>query len=379
MIRNLLQFLLVSVVVSHVCGQSPRAPQTALKDVYQDAFYIGAAINRAQIYGDDVRGVKIVKEHFNSITPENVLKWESVHPKPNNYDFAAPDRFVEFGQQNGLITIGHTLVWHNQTPKWVFQDDKGNPISKGALIDRMRDHIHKVVGRYKGRIKAWDVVNEALDEDGTLRQTPWLKTIGEDYIEMAFRFAHEADPKAELYYNDYSLENLPKRKGAVELIRKLKAKGVPVYGVGLQGHDNLDWPSAEQQDETVSAFKELGVKVSITELDITVLPSPTKQVTAEITATSKSTADLNPYTGGLPGSLQQKLAERYAALFKVFLKHRESIDRVTFWGVTDADSWKNDWPAKGRTDYPLLFDRNGVPKPAFEAVLGVAKTADAND
>jgi endo-1,4-beta-xylanase len=377
-IRNLLQFLLVSVMVSHVCGQSP-SPQTALKDVYQDAFYIGAAINRAQIYGDDVHGVKIVKEHFNSITPENVLKWESVHPKPNNYDFAAPDRFVEFGQQNGLITIGHTLVWHNQTPKWVFQDDKGNPISKGALIDRMRDHIHKVVGRYKGRIKAWDVVNEALDEDGTLRQTPWLKTIGEDYIEMAFRFAHEADQKAELYYNDYSLENVPKRKGAVELIRKLKAKGVPVYGVGLQGHDNLDWPSAEQQDETISAFKELGVKVSITELDITVLPSPTKQVTAEITATSESTADLNPYTGGLPGSLQQKLAERYAALFKVFLKHRESIDRVTFWGVTDADSWKNDWPAKGRTDYPLLFDRNGVPKPAFEAVLGVAKTADAND
>jgi endo-1,4-beta-xylanase len=377
-IRNLLQFLLVSVMVSHVCGQSP-SPQTALKDVYQDAFYIGAAINRAQIYGDDVHGVKIVKEHFNSITPENVLKWESVHPKPNDYDFAAPDKFVEFGQQNGLVTIGHALVWHNQTPKWVFEDDKGNPISKGALIDRMRDHIHKVVGRYKGRIKAWDVVNEALDEDGTLRQTPWLKTIGEDYIEMAFRFAHEADQKAELYYNDYSLENVPKRKGAVELIRKLKAKGVPVYGVGLQGHDNLDWPSAEQQDETISAFKELGVKVSITELDITVLPSPTKQVTAEITATSESTADLNPYTGGLPGSLQQKLAERYAALFKVFLKHRESIDRVTFWGVTDADSWKNDWPAKGRTDYPLLFDRNGVPKPAFEAVLGVAKTADAND
>jgi endo-1,4-beta-xylanase len=271
------------------------------------------------------------------------------------------------------------LVWHNQTHWWVFEDEKGNPLAREALIFRMRDHIHKVVGRYKGRIKAWDVVNEALDEDGTLRQTPWLKTIGEDYIEMAFRFAHEADQKAELYYNDYSLENVPKRKGAVELIRKLKAKGVPVYGVGLQGHDNLDWPSAEQQDETISAFKELGVKVSITELDITVLPSPTKQVTAEITATSESTADLNPYTGGLPGSLQQKLAERYAALFKVFLKHRESIDRVTFWGVTDADSWKNDWPAKGRTDYPLLFDRNGVPKPAFEAVLGVAKTADAND
>lgn len=377
MMRNFLLLLLGSVVVSHMCAQSPSS-RPALKDVYKDAFHIGAAINRAQIYGEDARGVKIVKEHFNSITPENVLKWESVHPKLDTYDFAAPDKFVEFGQRNGLVTIGHTLVWHNQTPNWVFQDDKGTPISREALINRMRDHIHKVVGRYKGRIKAWDVVNEALDEDGTLRRSPWLKIIGEDYIEMAFRYAHEADPKAELYYNDYSLENAPKRKGAVELIKKLKTKGVPVYGVGLQGHDNLDWPTAQQQDETITAFKELGVKVSITELDITVLPSPTKQVTAEITATSKSTADLNPYTEGLPDSLQQRLAERYAELFKIFLKHRESIDRVTFWGVTDADSWKNDWPAKGRTDYPLLFDRNGVPKPALEAVINVAKTAITN-
>ena len=373
MIRNLLQFFLVSVVVSHLSAQS-QSPQTALKDVYKDAFYIGAAMNHAQIYGKDSRGVNIVKEHFNSITPENVLKWESVHPKPNAYDFAAPDKFVDFGQQNGLVTIGHTLIWHNQTPKWVFEDDKGNSISREALINRMRDHIHTVVGRYRGRIKAWDVVNEALDEDGTLRQSLWMKIIGEDFIEMAFRYAHEADPKAELYYNDYSLENGPKRNGAVELIRKLKAKGVPIHGVGLQGHDTLDWPAAQQQDETITAFKEIGVKVSITELDITVLPSPTKQVTAEVSATSRSTADLNPYIGGLPGSLQQKLAERYAELFKVFFKHRETIDRVTFWGVTDADSWKNDWPVKGRTDYPLLFDRNGVPKPAFEAVVNVAKT-----
>jgi endo-1,4-beta-xylanase len=378
-IRNLLLLLLGSVVVSHVCAQPSSPQRPALKDVYKDAFYIGAAINRAQIYGEDARGVKIVKEHFNSITPENVLKWESVHPKPNTYDFAAADKFVEFGQQNGLIPIGHTLVWHNQTPKWVFEDDKGNPISREALIKRMRDHIHRVVGRYKGRIKAWDVVNEALDEDGTLRQSPWMKIIGEDYIEMAFRYAHEADPKAELYYNDYSLENAPKRKGAVELIKKLKAKAVPVYGVGLQGHDNLDWPTAEQQDEAISAFEQLGMKVSITELDITVLPSPTKQQTAEITTRAESTAELNPYKRGLPDSVQQKLSGRYAELFKVFFKHRESIDRVTFWGVTDEDSWKNDWPAKGRTDYPLLFDRNGVPKPAFEAVISVAKTANTRN
>jgi endo-1,4-beta-xylanase len=355
------------------------AQQSSLKDVFKGSFYIGTAINRAQIYGEDSRGVNIVKEQFDSISPENVLKWESVHPKPDVYDFAPSDKYVEFGAKNHMFIVGHTLVWHNQTPKWVFEDEKGNPISRKALIKRMRDHIHKVVGRYKGRIKGWDVVNEAINEDGTMRQSPWMKIIGPDYIEKAFQFAHEADPKAELYYNDFNLENEPKRNGAIALIKKLKAEDIPVKAIGLQGHDRLEWPTIEQQDATITAFEQLGVKINITELDVTVLPPATRQNTAEVTAVAESKPALNPYTDGLPDSVQQALAKRYADLFAVFLKHRKDIERVTFWGVTDADSWRNDWPARGRTDFPLLFDRNGAPKPAFDAVIRTAKAETAKN
>jgi endo-1,4-beta-xylanase len=362
---TLISFLVASLLTN-------AQPQTTLKDAYKDSFLIGAALNRAQFYEEDARGAALVKTHFNSITPENALKWESVHPRPDGYDFEAPDRYVAFGEKNGMFIVGHTLVWHNQTPRWVFQDDQGNPVDRDTLLARMRDHIHTVVGRYKGRIKGWDVVNEALNEDGTMRQTLWMKIIGEDYLAKAFEFAHEADPQCELYYNDYSLENEAKRTGAVQLIKKLKAQGVPVYGVGLQGHNNLEWPTPEQQDATIAAFAALGVKVMITELDIDVLPRATRDQGADITLNVEAQERLNPYAKGLPDSVQQALAKRYADLFSVYLKHRGIVTRVTFWGVTDGDSWKNNWPVRGRTNYPLLFDRNGQPKPAFHAVIQVA-------
>lgn len=344
------------------------ANQPALKDVFKKDFLIGAALNHNQFTGGDQRGLPIITSQFNSITPENVLKWESVHPEAGRYSFDAPDRFVAFGEKHQMFIVGHTLVWHSQTPRWVFEDGKGGPVDRETLLERMRDHIHTVVGRYKGRIKGWDVVNEAIDEDGTLRQTPWLKIIGEDYLVKAFEFAHEADPSAQLYYNDYSLENEAKRKGAVELIKKLKARGVSIYAVGLQGHDKMDWPTAQQQSETIVAFASLGVKVNITELDVDVLPRASQHRGADISLNVELRAQLNPYANGLPDSVQQALAKRYAELFEVFRKHGDVIDRVTFWGVTDGDSWLNNWPVRGRTSYPLLFDRAGQPKPAFYAV-----------
>jgi endo-1,4-beta-xylanase len=242
----------------------------------------------------------------------------------------------------------------------------------------MKDHIDTVVGRYKGKINSWDVVNEALNEDGTLRQSLWYKIIGPDFIEKAFQFAHEADPRAQLFYNDYSLENEPKRSGAIALIRKLQADGIPIAGVGIQGHDNLNWPTAEQEDASISAFAALGIKVAISELDINLLPSAGHQPTADVTLKIEQNAALNPYANGLPDSVQQALATRYADLFRVFLKHRDAVERVTFWGATDGDSWLNDWPVKGRTSYPLLFDRNGQPKPAYDAVLRVASESGAH-
>ena len=353
---------------------SPASAQTpALKDKFKESFLVGAALNPAQFTEQDTRGAALVKAQFNTITPENVLKWERVHPEPGSYSFDLPDRFVAFGEKNHMFIVGHCLLWHNQTPKWVFQDDKGNHVDRETLLKRLHDHIHTVVGRYQGRINGWDVVNEALEEDGTLRQSTWLKIIGPDYLAKAFEFAHEADPHAELYYNDYNLENEAKLKGALDLLRKLQAQGVPVTGVGIQGHYHMDSPTNEQVDAAISAFGKLGLKVMITELDVDVLPLAFKYMGADVTLSAELQPKLNPFPKALPDSMQQSLAERYGGLFGVFVKHSGTLTRVTFWGVTDGDSWLNDWPVKGRTNHPLLFDRNAQPKPAFYAVIGTAR------
>ena len=347
----------------------------SLAEVYEDAFMIGAALNPGQFTGTDAKGEALVEKHFNTITPENVMKWESIHPEPGEYDFERADQFVAFGEENDMFVVGHTLVWHNQTPDWVFEKENGAPVSRETLIERMRDHIHTVVNRYEGRVEGWDVVNEALNDDGTLRESPWLNIIGEEYLAMAFRFAREADPDAELYYNDYSLERPEKREGAVRMVRNLLEQGVPITGIGTQAHHRLasDAPSPEAQAKTLAAFADLGIDVMVTELDIAVLPRPEEHWGADITKSAELSAELNPYPDGFPASEQQKLAARYKELFEVFLDYQDAISRVTFWGVTDGDSWLNDWPIEGRTSYPLVFDRDYEPKPAFRAIVEAAR------
>jgi len=334
---------------------------------------VGAALNEAQFTAQDPARVRIITKHFNTITSENVLKWESVHPRPGQYDFAASDRYVAFGEKHRMFIVGHTLIWHSQSPDWIFQDDQGRPLDRVGLLNRMREHIQKVVGRYKGRIGGWDVVNEALNEDGSLRDSPWKKIIGDDYIQQAFLFAHAADPAAELYYNDYSLENAPKREGAAALVQKLQAAGVRITGIGTQQHLKLDWPTVAQVDDTLTRFAQLGVKVMVTELDVDVLPRANRETGADVGQRVAADPALNPYPDGLPEIMQQKLARRYGELFAVYRKHRGTLTRVTFWGVTDGDSWLNHWPVEGRTSYPLLFDRAGQPTPAFHAVTATPK------
>jgi endo-1,4-beta-xylanase len=365
--------VLATIVAGRLC--LPLHAQPTLQDAFHDSFRIGAALHQAIYTGNDAAGAALVQAQFNSITPENDLKWERIHPTPQGFEFEPADRYVEFGEKNHMFIVGHCLVWHSQTPRWVFEDAKGNPVSREELLRRMHDHIFAVVGRYRGRVNGWDVVNEALNEDGTLRQSPWQRIIGDDYIAKAFEYAHEADPKAELYYNEYSLENEAKRKGGVELIRRLLAQSIPVAAVGLQGHYHMDWPDVAVVDSTIAAFRALGVKVNITELDVDVLPQVTRTHTADVSAKAEGGANANPYVAGLPAPVQQALADRYAALFGVFLKHRDAIARVTFWGVTDRGSWLNNFPAAGRTNYPLLFDRDGKPKSAFDAVVGEARAA----
>jgi len=353
-------------------AQTGKAP-TTLKDAYKPYFKIGVAINERQFDERDPTAAAIIASQFNTISPENALKWESIHPRLDTFNFTPADHYVSFGEKNRMFIVGHCLIWHSQVPKWVFEDAEGKPLTREALLERMHDHIRTVVGRYKGRIGGWDVVNEAINDDGTMRQSPWFRIIGEDFIEKAFQYAHEADPSAELYYNDYSLENDAKRRGALALIRKLKTDGVPITGIGLQGHVKIDSPSAQKEAKTIEDFAALGIRVNISELDVDVLPRTTRSDSADVSTIAAGSAAANPYTAGLPEEQQQALARRYAELFNVFLQHHKSMGRVTLWGLSDANTWLNNFPTRGRTNYPLLFDREMKSKPAFTSVLDDAK------
>lgn len=348
------------------------AAEPVLKDVFADSFLIGAAVSQNQSDGRAPQEMAIVARHCNTITPENILKWERVHPEPQTYNFESADRLVDWGEKNGMFIVGHTLVWHQQTPGWVFQDAQGKPLDRQALLKRLKDHIDTVVGRYKGRIGGWDVVNEALEDDGSLRKTKWLEIIGPDYIEKAFEYARSADPDAELYYNDYSMYKPEHCRGAVELVRSLQEKGVEIDGIGMQGHWGFDYPTMQELTDSLTAYAQTNVPVMITEMDITVLPNALRQQGADISQNVQLRRELNPYADGLPDAIQQKLADRYGELFEVLVNPKYNVKRVTFWGVHDGNSWRNGWPVRGRTDYPLLFDRQGKPKPAFDAVVKAA-------
>ena len=374
-----LAIVLLAAAVASGCASVPKSALTpsaspTLREAYADAFLVGVAINEAQARGQDARGNPIIEAHFNSLTPENVLKWESVHPERGVYDFDAADAFVAYGEANGQFIVGHALVWHEQTGGWVFEHPDGSPLSRDELLAVMEDHISTVVGRYRGRIDAWDVVNEALADDGSLRESKWLQIIGPDFVEHAFRFAHAADPDAELYYNDYGLEKPEKRAGAVRLLQRLVNAGVPLAGVGVQTHMWMDWPTVPEMEAQILDLAPFG-PVMITELDIGVLKdfAGPDDATSEISARGAEVVGSDPYTDGLPADVQRQLAARYTESFALYYRLRDVISRVTFWGVTDGDSWRNGWPYPGRTNYPLLFDRDGQPKPAFDAVIGVAE------
>ena len=334
----------------------------ALKDLMPKGMAIGVAINQRQSDGVDTAAVDIITKQFNQISPENLLKFQPVHPAADRYVFEAQDRYVQFGVDRKMQVVGHNLVWHQQTSAWVFQGTDGKPADRETLLARMRDHIHTVVGRYKGRIHGWDVVNEAIDEDGALRKAPWHDGIGDDYVAKAFEFAHEADPDVELYYNDYNLEKPAKRAGVIRLVKDLKARGLRIDGIGNQGHWRLETPTIGEIEEALVDLHSTGLKVMYTELDINLLPQAGRGADPTVA---------NPYASGLPEEKQQQLAARYADIFGVFLRHRDAVTRVTFWGLSDADSWLN----RGRMNYPLLWDRLRQPKPAFQAVVDVLKRA----
>ena len=350
----------ISILISFflVCGIMTAQESSSFKDAFKDKFYIGVAINRQQAMGNNKLEQQIIQSEFNSISPENDLKWENIHPTKDSYNFTAADAYVKTGKDMNMQIIGHTLLWHSQTPDWVFKDDKGNTIKRDALLDRLRDHINTVMGRYKGIIKGWDVVNEALNEDGSLRNSKWRTIIGEDYIEKAFEYAHAADPAAELYYNDYNLYKKEKCAGAVKIVKVLKAKGLLITAVGEQGHYSLTGPSLNDVEAAIKSFIDAGTRVNFTELDISVLPDKGASTTADVSNSATYLKELDPYKEGLPSEIEKKLADRYKGLFILFMKYHDKIDRITLWGLSDRASWLNNWPIRGRTNYPLPYNRD---------------------
>ena len=367
-VKHIASALLIAAFVA-ACGNQKATvvEEPSLKDAVGDKYLMGVALNVNQSSGVDTSSIKLVKQHFNSIVAENCMKCEVIHPEEDRYDFTLADQFVSFGEKNGMAVIGHCLIWHSQLAPWFCVDEKGNNVTPEVLKQRMKDHITTIVTRYKERIKGWDVVNEAILEDGSYRKSKFYEILGEEFIPLAFQYAHEADPDAELYYNDYAMNMPGKREGVVKLVSSLKEKGIRIDAVGMQGHMGMDYPDINEFEQSIVAFAGTGVKVMVTEWDMSALP--TVKQSANISDTVAYQKMLNPYPETLPDSVSKAWNNRMKQFFGLFEKHADVISRVTAWGVSDSDSWKNDFPVKGRHDYPLLFDRNYQPKPFVKEIM----------
>jgi endo-1,4-beta-xylanase len=356
-----------SVFAISIAG-SANAQTPSLKEAFRKDFLIGTAMNAWQIEGKDTAAVRIIKQQFNAVTPENCMKAEIIQPGWDKYNFDLADKLVAFAKKNNIKINAHNLIWHSQLPAFMHHMQSADSVRQYFV-----NHITKVASRYDGKVYSWDVVNEALNEDGTLRKDIFLDKLGDDYIVEAFRLAQKASPHSQLYYNDYNIEQPKKRAGAIDLIKKIQAAGVRIDGVGIQGHWKSGAVPMTDIEESIKEFSALGIKVMFTELDLSVLPNPWDKTTADVSATAQGSKKMNPYTNGLPDSAQQLLTKSYADLFTLFMKYKKDISRVTFWGVNDGESWLNGFPIRGRTNYPLLFDRNFKPKPAFYSVIETAK------
>lgn len=347
---------------------SSTAQEPSLQSTLGKHFLIGVAVDTNFVEGRLPVEEALVKEQFNQVVGENCMKGEEIHPEVNRFDFTDGDKLADWAEKNGKTLIGHCLVWHSQPPKWMFIDSEGKLVSREVLIGRMYNHIMNVVTHYKGKVKGWDVVNEAIEDDGSFRKSLYYKIIGPEFIELAFRFAHEADPNVELYYNDYSTSKPAKRDAICKLVRNLKAKGLRIDAVGMQSHNGFDYPDYLEYEKSIEAFAAEGVKVMMTELDINMLPNPEGFGGAEISQRFELQKKYNPYVNGLDKKAQKLFNQRYLELFKIIERHKDVITRVTFWGVNDGHSWLNGWPIPGRTNYPLLIDRNNQVKPVVKEI-----------
>lgn len=366
---NITLLALTAATMLSCTSHKPKAEeqQQTLAQAFEGKFLMGVAVNQWQVAAPNSKEAQLAIKQFNSIVAENCMKCEVIHPSEDRYDFTLADEFVDFGLRNNMAIIGHCLIWHSQCAPWFFIDDKGNQVSADVLKQRMKDHITTIVSHYKGKILGWDVVNEAIEGDGSYRKSKFYEILGEEYIPYAFQCAYEADSTVQLYYNDFGMNMPAKRATVVKLINDLKARGLRIDAVGMQSHMGMDYPNFQEFEESIEAYAATGVNVMFTELDMSALP--TIDMGANVSDTVAYQQMLNPYTEGLPDSVSTIWNSRMDTVFAIALRHADVITRITAWGVTDADSWKNDWPMKGRKEYPLLFDRNCQPKPFLTKYL----------
>jgi endo-1,4-beta-xylanase len=357
------------------------AQDQALKNTFADSFKMGVAVNQDIVTGKNAAAQSIIAKQFNTVTLENAMKAEVIYPQQGKIDFSGADAFIDFAKQNNMFTVAHTLVWHNQTPDWFFTNSKNEPNTPAEQLEQMRKHIELVAGRYKNKVDAWDVVNEVIADDGSYRPTVWVNRVGDGdtMVKAAFKYAQQYSPNTELYYNDFNAWRPEKRDGIIRMIKMLQKEGIRIDGIGIQAHWGLNFPKMQYIEKAIDAYAALGIKVMITELDIDVLPL-TKE--GQITGTDMMKPQfqleefetyLDPYKNGLPSDVEAQLNARYKALFELFYAKRDKIDRVTFWGLHDGMSWKNDYPIPNRTNYPLLWDRNLNPKPVIKTIADVVK------
>lgn len=360
MIRVYLTLLTSALLVSACTGHQPAA---TMKEHFKNDFLIGAAISTRQVQGFESKSDSVITRHFNCIVAENCMKSEEINPAEGTYNWDDADAFVEYGLTNNMVIIGHTLVWHTQLAKWFLIDSFGNYVTPDVLKERMKNYITTVMGRYRGKIKGWDVVNEAILDDGSYRQSPFYEILGEEYIPLAFQFAHEADPEAELYLNDFSMAKPGKRDRYISIIKELQQRGLRIDGIGMQAHMGIDYPDMDEFEKSIIEFGKTGVNVMITEWDMSALP--TIHEGADVGSTAEKIDSLNPYPNALPENVYKLWNNRITECLNMFRRHSDIISRVTLWGVSDGLSWRNDFPMVGRTDYPLAFDRNYNLKEAF--------------
>jgi len=374
--------IILACLASVACKEKQTAVPS-LKDALQDKFLIGLAVNESQIRHQDAKADSVIALHFNALEPENCMKSEVIHPEKDRYDWELADKYVQYGEDNGMAVIGHCLIWHSQLAPWFPVDENGNDVSPEELKARMKDHIYTVMQRYKGRIKGWDVVNEAVMDDGSWRESPFYRILGEEYIPLAFQYAHEADPDAELYYNDYGMHHRGRVETVIKLVNTLKERGLRIDAVGFQGHLGMDYPDWKEYEKNMVDVAATGVKLCFTEWDMSALPTITKSADlGEMSITEavknpeyaeKLKPMLDPYPDGMPQEVKDAWNKRAEEFFGILLKHSDIISRFNAWGLRDCDSWKNGWPVETRKEYILLFDNEYKQKPVVDWLINNAK------